>query len=363
MKQILCLPLAMLSLAGCSREPELHTGARTPAPVQWEVTVESAPTPTNTPAPTPTATPTPSPTAVPTPATTLEEWTAAMPEQKPTYSIEEGTLQLQDFVAWPDQPVELRIDSWKGTLEGAAEAYGVSLESLQAMNPDPETWTDPDTGEITYYDLKLQDNYLVPKPAVKYVTISTPWVEYSLERTDTYMVPAALSDQAAACLATAYDFQYEHYGMSGGIWPADYDEATQSYTAREGGLYTSYSDLTQYLEAVYTPAVCEELLGGPVEARDPKAWHPYYQGENDTICFYGGDRGSNIRYCGSSFTEPELQPDGSLQFWQLSLTVESDDFVGWGEGITYTPDTANATLVRLEPSATGWRVAELELPQ
>ena len=44
---------------------------------------------------------------------------------------------------------------------------------------------------------------------------------------------------------------------------------------------------------------------------------------------------------------PELQPDGSIQFWQLSLTVESDDFVGWGEGITYTPDTA-------VPPSCGW---------
>ena len=82
---------------------------------------------------------------------------------------------------------------------------------------------------------------------------------------------------------------------------------------------------------------------------------PTIRGENDEIVFQGGDRGSNIRHCGTSFTQPELQPDGSIQFWQLSLTVESDDFVGWGEGITYTPDTASASIVRLEPSETGWR--------
>ena len=69
-----------------------------------------------------------------------------------------------------------------------------------------------------------------------------------------------------------------------------------------------------------------------------------------------------IQYCGTSFTEPEVQPDGSVEFWQLSLTVESDDFVGWGEEITYIPDTASATIVRLEPTENGWRVDALSLP-
>lgn len=358
MKRILCLPLALLPLAGCGGEPELHTGARTPAPVQVEATVESAPAATGEPTPEPSASPTP----VPEPATTLADWTAAMPAQKPDYSITEGAIQLQDYVAWPDQPVVLEIPSWKGTLEEAAEAYGVSLETLQSMNPDPETWTDPDNDSVTYYSLKLRDDYVVPEPAVKYVTVSTPWVASNFEQTNDYMVPGALSDQAAACMATAYDFQYEHYGMQTGIWPAEYDEATGRYYTGAGGLYTTYSDLTRYLESVYTPEVCATILGGPVAQENPRDWHPYYQGENDTICFYGGDRGSNIQYCGTSFTEPEVQPDGSIQFWQLSLTVESDAFTGWGEGITYTPDTANATIVRLEPTETGWRVAKLELP-
>ena len=58
----------------------------------------------------------------------------------------------------------------------------------------------------------------------------------------------------------------------------------------------------------------------------------FAEGENDTILTLDGDRGGNIAYCGHLFTEPELQPDGSLAFWQLSLTCESDDFKGWQGG-------------------------------
>ena len=355
MKRMIPVLGALLLLTACT-PAESVLPAATPAPE-----------PTAVPSPLPAASPTPSPTAVPVeeaslPEITLEEWTSVMPEQKPGYTVTEGPLELLDYVAWPDQPMTLRIASWKGTLAEAVEAFGVPLETLQALNPDPETWTDPGSGAVNYYNLKLRDDYLVPRPDIKEVTISTPWVASRWEQTASYKVPAALSDQAAACMASAYNFEYNHNSMSGGIWPADYDEETGWYTTKEGGLYTTYSDLTRYLEAVYSPAVCEGILGGPVAEEDPDDWHPYYQGENDEIVFQGGDRGSNIRHCGTSFTQPELQPDGSIQFWQLSLTVESDDFVGWGEGITYTPDTASSSIVRLEPSETGWRVASLDLP-
>ena len=58
----------------------------------------------------------------------------------------------------------------------------------------------------------------------------------------------------------------------------------------------------------------------------------------------------------------EKQPDGSLAFWQLSLTCESDDFKGWAGEETIVPDTATVTTVRLVPTENGWRVDALELP-
>ena len=57
-----------------------------------------------------------------------------------------------------------------------------------------------------------------------------------------------------------------------------------------------------------------------------------------------------------------MQPDGSLTFWQLSLTCESDDFTGWAGEETIVPDTATVTTVRLVPTENGWRVDALELP-
>lgn len=348
MKRIVPALGALLLLAACT-PAENAASVATPA---------TTPAPESTTIPEPTASPTAAPVEKTTvPETTLEEWVSVMPEQKSGYTVTEGTLELQEGVAWPDQPVTLQIYGWRGTLEEAAETYGVPLETLQALNPDPETWERD--GTTIYYNLKLQEDYQVPRPAVKHVTISTPWVASRWEQTASYTVPAALSDQAAACMASAYDFQYKHYGMSGGIFPADYNEETGWYCTTEGGLYTKYSDLAQYLGAVYTEGACEPILGG-AQVTWPGAF--YYQGEDDTILFVSGDRGSMIQYCGSSFTEPELQADGSIEFWQLSLTVESDEFVGWGQGITYTPDTASASIVRLEPTETGWRVAELSLP-
>lgn len=348
MKRIVPALGALLLLAACT-PAENAASVATPA---------TTPAPESTTIPEPTASPTAAPVEETTvPETALEEWVSVMPEQKPDYTVTEGTLELQEGVAWPDQPVTLQIYGWRGTLEEAAETYGVPLETLQALNPDPETWERD--GTTIYYNLKLQEDYRVPRPSVKHVTISTPWVASRWEQTASYTVPAALSDQAAACMASAYDFQYKHYGMSGGIFPADYNEETGWYCTTEGGLYTKYSDLAQYLGAVYTEGACEPILGG-AQVTWPGAF--YYQGEDDTILFVSGDRGSMIQYCGSSFTEPELQADGSIEFWQLSLTVESDEFVGWGQGITYTPDTASASIVRLEPSENGWRVAELSLP-
>ena len=81
-------------------------------------------------------------------------------------------------------------------------------------------------------------------------------------------------------------------------------------------------------------------------------------------CFLAGDRGGNIAYCGTVYSEPALQPDGSLLFWQFSLYLDEDDgnFAGWGPGNVYTPVEAAATPVRLELTAGGWRVAEFSLP-
>ena len=115
-----------------------------------------------------------------------------------------------------------------------------------------------------------------------------------------------------------------------------------------------YSDLESFLHTVYSDALASEIAGGPDA--------PYIEGEDDSILFRMGDRGSNILYCGTLFTEPELQPDGSLEFWQLSLQLDDQTFEGWGGEGPYIPTDAFAKPVRLIPTEGGWRVDALELP-
>ena len=102
----------------------------------------------------------------------------------------------------------------------------------------------------------------------------------------------------------------------------------------------------------------------PANERAVELWHTLLVGGNRKFAVASTDfhRGGNIAYCGHLFTEPELQPDGSLAFWQLSLTCESDDFKGWAGEETIVPDTATVTTVRLVPTENGWRVDALELP-
>ena len=208
------------------------------------------------------------------------------------------------------------------------------------------------------------EGYVLTKTPVQQVTVDLPWVSNSYENTSTGTLPASLDEQAAGALAAARYFLYYHHGMHHGLEPSDYDNATDSYIVTEGAMYTRYSELEQFLGCVFTPGAYGEMMGGPLAAGEAPAPSLFYQGEGDTIRYMRGDRGGSITFCGAVFTEPVLQPDGSLLFWQLSLNLDDLDgnFQGWGEGVQHTPTLAFATPVRLVPSDNGWRVAEYSLP-
>lgn len=309
----------------------------------------------------PTAIPEPAPTTTPGPSYTpvsLDAWLAGMPENAPSFSYAPGKLNLYEDVNWPET-VRLKIYYWPGTLEEAAQTYDVPWETFQAMNPDPEK-SDFSDG---YYTLCLDEAYVLPEIEMQDVTIETPWVAFTrTETVDTYTLPAALDEQAAAAMAAAYDFLYEHYGMHIGIDPSEYQDEEGYYISSDGALYTRYTDLEQYLGNIFPVDWCGKMLSGPLPTDGSWEFGTYYQGPDDSIVFGMSDRGGDISHCGTVYTQPELQPDGSLLFWQLSLHIESEDFQGWGQDIVYTPDTAYVSPVRLVPTETGWRVAELSLP-
>ena len=340
MKRIFAAALACaVLLAGCSA----------PTPSSGEL----ASVPASAPSSAPESAPSSAPAAQ---EVSLEDWRAAMPANAPDYTMEPAELSLGEQVLWPEQ-VELRIRAWEGTLEEADAAFGLPAGSFSELN-DPDY--PPPEGAMSIH----AEGYVLPKISVQQVTVEVPWVASLYDRSASYIVPAALDEQAAAALAAAHYFLAHHHGAHHGIDPSEYDEATWSYTSTEGALYVRYSELEQFLNCIFTPEASGEMLGGPLAADARPEPSLFYQGENDTIRFMISDRGGYIAYCGAVFTEPVLQPDGSLLFWQLSLYLDEDDenFAGWGPGNVYTPVEAAATPVRLELTAGGWRVAEFSLP-
>ena len=314
----------------------------------------ATPTPTETPAPT--AEPTPEPTAMPTPTpavydeVSLNDWKNQSIYPMPDYTFgAPHKPQPQEQVTWPEDGTVRLCASWNRSLEEAAQTFGISAEELQAMNPDC-AW------DGRYGDILLQvEPYTLPYNNVVTVTVTRPqWDNYRIK----FDVPASLDKQAQAALATAYAFQYRYYGMSTGFSPCEeVDNAPDElhrYCAVDGAPFVKYSDLESFLHTVYSDECAAEIAGGPDA--------PYIEGGDDSILFSMGDRGSNILYCGTLFTEPELQPDGNLEFWQLSLQMDDQSFEGWGGEGPYIPSDAFAKPVRLVPTEGGWRVDELELP-
>ena len=328
-----------------------------------EDSVSATPVPTETPAPTAEPTPEPTATPSPTPAPTMavydevsfDDWRDGAGCTMPDYTFSAPHKpQPQEQVTWPEDGVTLRYNAQ--TLEEAAEIFHTTVENLKELNPD---WQDKYSRAIgCYWALKVQaEPYTLPMNNVVTVTVNAPWVESYYDRTEVCDVPAALDKQARAALASAYYFQYHWWGMHAGFMPyVKLDEPVGffNYRAADGAFYTKFSEFGSFLHTVYSDAWVDDML-----SMDPA---PFAEGENDTILTLDGDRGGNIAYCGHLFTEPELQPDGSLAFWQLSLTCESDDFKGWAGEETIVPDTATVTTVRLVPTENGWRVDALELP-
>ena len=325
--------------------------------------VSATPVPTETPAPTAEPTPEPTATPSPTPAPTMavydevsfDDWRDGAGCTMPDYTFSAPHKpQPQEQVTWPEDGVTLRYNAQ--TLEEAAGIFHTTVENLKELNPD---WQDKYSRAFgCYWALKVQaEPYTLPMNNVVTVTVNAPWVESYYDRTEVCDVPASLDKQARAALASAYYFQYHWWGMHAGFMPYEkLDEPVGffNYRAADGAFYTKFSEFSDFLHTVYSDAWVDDML-----SMDPA---PFAEGENDTILTLDGDRGSNITYCGHLFTEPELQPDGSLAFWQLSLTCESDDFKGWAGEETIVPDTATVTTVRLVPTENGWRVDALELP-
>lgn len=319
--------------------------------------VSATPVPMETPAPT--AEPTPSPTPAPTMAAydevSFDDWRDSADCTMPDYTFSAPHKpQPDEKVVWPTEGVTLRYSA--DSLEEVAEIFHTTVENIKELNPDWQDNYSRNGGR--YWDLKVQaEPYTVPENNVVTVTVNAPWVEGYYDRTEVSDVPASLDKQARAALASAYYFQYHWFGMHAGFMPFESVEGLPGWLqgyATDGAFYTKFSEFSSFLHTVYSDAWIDDML-----SMDPA---PFAEGESDTILTIDGDRGSNIAYCGHVFTEPELQPDGSLMFYQVVLTCESEDFAGWAGDDPVVPDTVTLSPVRLIPTDGGWRVDALELP-
>lgn len=343
MKQkALALALAVVLLTACA------------APAGSTAVPISTPTPAPTAAPTPEPTATPSPTPVPTMAAydpvSFEDWRDGAGCRMPDYTFSAPyRQQAAERVAWPEQGVTLCCTS--STLEEAAERFHTTVDRLKELNPD---WQEKYDRDGTFYRLKLQEEpYILPENNVVGVKVRVPWLSW-YDRSETYEVPAGLDKQAQAALATAYFFEERYYGLHAGFMEQGGNVGDYWRPPAEGEIYTSFSEFSSFLHTVYSEKRFRVIADSDTA--------PFKQGENDTILSLCGDRGSNIANCGYLFTKPELQPDGSIKFYQIILTIESEDFAGWGGDELITPDTATLAEVRLLPTEDGWRVDDFTLP-
>lgn len=339
--RLLAAVLSLCLLAGCAGTAASHATA----------TPEPSPATASTPAPEQ-----PAPSAAPDPVS-LEEWVDSLPVSAPSYTFAPSGLDIEEGIDWPEEGVFLNLGDWTGPLQEAADLVGITLEELESLNPD----LDFSIPQDYYYQLRIREEpYILPQVEVQEVSLVMPWMPARLQEFSC-KVPADLDEQAAGVLAAAYRFLRECHGGHHGIEPSTYHEEGGYYTAAEGALCTSYTQLEEYLDCLFVPEYYQEMLAGPLpEGR--MEFSVFYQGTDDSICFMSSDRGGSLAHCGTLFTQPEIQPDGSLVFWQLSLQLDLDEFIGYGQGITYTPVAANISRVRLVPTEDGWRVAELSLP-
>ena len=267
------------------------------------------------------------------------------------YSMWETSARMPDGTALPES-LPLRVDlGERMTWQQAADALNMKVAELKAMNPDVQPDED---GTFLACDLLVKEGYPLPGTLQRVVLINNPWEDYQGSRS--YYVPASLDEQASAVTAEALDFLW-HYNVRLGYFPArpvENDKDAELYQAVDGARFTTYSELKAYLESVFIPELAEQYADGGYNAQY-RCYAGYMAGENDELCFGGGERGTNPLVLTQFCTEPQTQPDGSLVFGLLG--IESSQAAGVGA----PPARAVWHTIRLVETDDGWRVAEASL--
>lgn len=267
------------------------------------------------------------------------------------YAMWETSVRLPDGSALPES-LPLRVDlGERMTWQQAADALGMELSALQALNPDVQPDED---GKFLAHDLLVDTGYALPGSLQRVVLIDNPWEDYQGSRS--YCVPASLDEEASIVTAEALDFLWR-FSVRTGYFPAEpveNDKNAELYQAVDGARFTKYSELKAYLDSVFTPELAAQYADGGYHA-EYRCYTGYMAGENDELRFGGGERGTNPLVLTQLCTEPQTQPDDSLVFGLLG--IESSEAAGAGA----PPARAVWHTIRLVKTDDGWRVAEASL--
>lgn len=285
-------------------------------------------------------------TAVPA-VTQTPENAAAVREQVNVERNKSATLY--DGSPLPQQTLPLYyIGDWQGmTWEQVEQETGFSAKELRMLNPNV---TEDAQGKLqgSGVELCLSDAWAVPQTEVCQVTVELSGMPEPYD-SRTYQLPAALSDEAARTLALCY-YHMETSGQ--GVTTEPLPDNSDYVKVTSGVRFDTFSQLRSWLESVYTPEAVSAMLDG-------QGTDPYYkEGPDDELWIQGYAFDHIIPQSGMTCTEPEAQPDGSLQFAGVCLCVTDDEgnALETGQGkMYYAP-------VRLVFTDYGWRVQRATPP-
>ena len=165
----------------------------------------------------------------------------------------------------------------------------------------------------TFYQLKVQAEPLLPQNDVVWVKVDAPWAEVATKRFMRFR-PVWTGRRLRQWVWRDYFQQNFCGGFHAGSLPyesaEDVDPQVQCPNAVDLEPLTKFSEFDNFLHAVYSDKRVKEI------AYSEDGF--YKEGPDDTILSDRWRPGGNIVYCGYLFTEPEMQPDGSLKFGRLS---------------------------------------------
>lgn len=298
------------------------------------------------------ASPAETPAATAAPSATPEQVGTRWQEQ---VSFDDSyTASLRDGSPVPQATLPLYYKGvwWGKTWAALAEETGLTESDLRALNPQI-TEAEDGTLQADTSELLLSETYAIPQTEEILATVTVSGMPEPYQERQ-YPLPAALPREAAEVLALSY-YNAEAGGQGFTCEPAGVGDYRQVVSSSR---FATFSEAEDYFETIYTPAVLSELLQPLSDEGTGESTAYYREGAGDTLLIMGYPYESIIPQSGYTFTEPQVQPDGSLRFGGICVVVTDDLGQPLPEGagrLYYSPTV-------LVETGDGWRVGTTNPP-